>query len=104
MSLFKNKTVRWHRRQLNARRTGEVGSLELDGQTVQCAFPLVVSVAGKTWAIAVPIAQLRQTEVDVYVFEATKDKKAYALTPAPEEGFDELKKKLGVVEEISAPS
>lgn len=47
-------------------------------------------VAERNWAIAIPLSQLRQADVDVYVFEATKDKKGYALTPAPNEGFDAL--------------
>ena len=45
-----NATTRWHRPVMSARRDGDVGVLELDGESVRCAFPLVVKVAGGLWA------------------------------------------------------
>lgn len=85
---------------MSARRDGDVGALDLDGESVRCAFPLVVKVAGRLWAIAIPLAQLGQPTVDVYVFAATKVRGGHELSPAPDEGFEALKAALTKVEPI----
>ena len=69
----------------------------MEGQTIACAFPLFVKVAGQDWAVGVPVSQLSKPEVDLYVFAYAKDGDGRLLSPAPDKGFATLQAKLSKV-------
>ena len=96
--MWQGKRISWHRPDLSLRLQGDIAVLELDGDEVRCAFPLKARAAGKTWALGVPIAQLRQAEVDIYVFEATQDGDDFLLSQAPEAGFEAAIRSISKVE------
>ncbi len=92
--MLRNKTVRWHRPEESFVLEGEIAELSIDGTPTKLVFSLFVRVADKPWALGIPLAQLRQPEVDLYVFHYENVGEAKALSPAGEEGFDALQREL----------
>lgn len=96
--MWQGKKISWHRPNLSVRLEGKSAMLDLDGEQVHCAFPLKAQAAGKTWALGVPVDQLQQSEVDIYVFEANEDGDAFMLSQAPEAGFEAMIRSISTVE------
>lgn len=96
--MWQGKKISWHRPNLSMRLEGKSAVLDLDGDKVHCAFPLEAQAEGKTWALGVPVDQLRQPEVDIYVFEAQADGNSLLLTQAPEAGFEAVIRSISTVE------